>query len=312
MPRRRLQPFPQIPDVGGVLITPGRGDQWFVDTQHGANTNSGESWAAALSTMNEALSRAQTNDVVYFVGDVREEVTGSNLKFDITIVGCGGKHHADQPDSTYNTNRGYPVGSSVWRPPAAPTTATPLLALRGRGWKFVNILFDCPVDAAAVRLERNALSGLSEYDPSHAQFIKCDFRAGLYGIHDDGGCFNVLVDDCDFYALSESGGAGIITTSTSVAVPLRWTVQNSRFIDNVNHIKVSASRWTVKNNSFMKHTTDAINLKAVSSQGEYNWVVNNALSGTYSISGGYTPGSNDEWAGNWNVLSGGVTAADPA
>jgi hypothetical protein len=43
-----------------------------------------------------------------------------------------------------------------------------------------------------------------------------------------------------------------------------------------------------------------------------NVVSRNALSGTYSVVGGYTAGTDDEWGGNFNSLTGGVTAADPA
>src|SRR5205814_9761010 len=58
-------------------------------------------------------------------------------------------------------------------------------------------LFDAPTAYAAVKLSRNALSGTSEFDASHASIIGCDFRNGLYGIEDSGGCFNVTVRDGD-------------------------------------------------------------------------------------------------------------------
>ena len=39
----------------------------------------------------------------------------------------------------------------------------------------------------------------------------------------------------------------------------------------------------------------------------------NYLSGTFSSAGGYTvANANDEWAGNFNTLAGGITVADPA
>ena len=141
------------------------GTCWYVDTFDGSDTNTGKSWREPFDTMSAALSAAQTLDTIYFRGDVREELVGSNLKFDITIIGVGSKHHPDQPSSAYDP------GASMWRPPSSPTSTTPLLELRGRGWKFINITFDCPVDAAAVLMKRNGLSDVSEYDASHAQFI---------------------------------------------------------------------------------------------------------------------------------------------
>ena len=300
-----------FPLNGGAFVPTG-GNQWFVNTQtdttaRGADTNRGNSWDKALRTMSRALTLAETGDTIYFVGDIREELTGSSLKFDITIVGAGMKHHPDSPGT------GYLVGASTWRAPASPTSATPLLKVRGRGWKFVNILFDCPVDAAAVKLERNALSDTSEYDASHAQFIDCRFTDGKYGIQNDGGASFVTVDGCQFQRLNESGGAGIICTSTSVAVPLNWVIKNSEFHNNASHILSSMSYSSIRNNTFGRFTATLsidIDDQPSANQGEYNVIWGNYLSGTYGATA-YPPGSNNEWGGNFNSLSGGVTAADP-
>ena len=278
----------------------------YVDTVNGNDGYNGQSWGGAFATMGAALSAVQTGGKIYFRGDVREELTGSNLKFDVTIIGAGAPHHADLPAA------GYHPGASVWRPPASPTTATPLLIVRGRGWRFVNILFDCPVDAAAVKLERNALSGTSEYDASHASFVGCRFDSGLIGIENAGGCGFVTVEGCKFYRLSGSGSAGIKCTSTSVAVPLNWEIKDCRFSNNVAHILSSMSYSTLVGNICARFTgsvsVDLYNSPSAG-QGEYNIVTGNYLSGTFDATG-YPAGSNNEWAGNQNVA--GVTTADPS
>jgi hypothetical protein len=183
--------------------------------------------------------------------------------------------------------------------------------VRGRGWKFVNILFDCPVDAAAVKLERNALSDVSEYDASHASFINCRFDSGLIGIENAGGCGFVTVEDCKFYRMSGSGSAAIKCTSTAVAVPLNWIIKDNVFSNNVAHILNSMSYSTLIGNIFARFTgsvsVDLYNTPSAG-QGEYNVVTGNYLSGTYNATG-YPAGSNNEWAGNQNVA--GVTTADP-
>jgi hypothetical protein len=296
-------------NITGVAMGGQRGDVWYVDGDAGNNANDGTSWENAFATMATALSAAQTNDTIYFVGDIREELTGSNLKFDITIVGCGTRpHHPDEPSSAYRS------GAACWRPPASPTATTPLLKVRGRGWRFVNILFDCPVDEAAVYLERNALSGTSEYDAGHASFYGCRFESGKWGIKNVGGCGFVHVQDCRFTRLTESGGAGIICTSTSVAVPLEWIIEDNHFLNNASHILSSMSYSVIRRNTFGRFTaTLAIDLddQPSANQGEYNIITGNYLTGTYGATA-FPPGSNNEWAGNWNVLSGGITAADPA
>lgn len=282
----------------------------FLNTENGDDDNDGLSWDTAKLTMSGALSAVETGGTVYFTGDVREELTGDNLKFDISIVGVTNKpHHADLPAA------GYKTGASAWRPPASPTAATPLIKVRGRGWKFVNILFDCPVDAAAVYLERNALSDVSEYDASHASFYGCRFDSGKVGIENAGGASFVRVEGCQFYRLTESGGAGIKCTSTSVAVPLNWQIINNHFANNASHILSSMSYSEISGNKFGRFTATLsidIDDQPSANQGEYNIITLNYLTGTYGATA-FPPGSNNEWAGNINVgITGAWTDADPA
>ncbi len=278
----------------------------YVDTVNGRAGNNGSSWDEAFATMAAALSAVETNGTIFFQGDVREELTGSNLKFDITIIGVGAKHHPDVPGTGYNP------GASTWRPPASPTTATPLIKVRGRGWKFVNILFDCPVDAAAIYLERNALSGTSEYDASHASIISCDFRNGKYAIQDVGGAFNVRIEDCDFETIDEASGCAIINTSTSVANPRRWVVLGNRFqMDsstegNLQHIDSPLNGSTIRDNVFgtVKSTGIYVDLTG----GTGNVVCNNVLGGVYDTSD-YVAGTGDLWYQN-SVAVKATTAPD--
>lgn len=290
---------------GRALFEEARGDVFFVDTRNGLDTYEGENWDTPLATMAQALSFARSYDTIVVRGDVREELTGSHTVFDLTILGMGNRpRHA---------TTGYD-GASVWRPPASPTTATPLLKVRAQGWRFVNLLFDCPVDAAAVYLERNANDGPAngEYDASHAEFIGCRFESGLIGIQNAGGCGFVLVDDCRFLRLSGSGAAGIKCTSTGVAVPLNWEIRNSRFLHNASHILSSMSYSLIEGNHFGRFTATLsidIDDQPSANQGEYNIITGNYLSGTYSATA-YPPGTNNEWAGNQNVA--GITTADPS
>jgi hypothetical protein len=270
----------------------------FLDAKTGATTGDGLSWDSAVNTMARALAIVQTGGRVFFRGKIAEEVVGSNLKFDVSIIGVGSKHHADEPSSAYHP------GASVWQAPASPTATTPLIKVRGRGWNFINILFDCPVDSAAIYLERNASSGTDEYDASHASIIGCDFRNGKYGIQDVGGVWNIRVEDCDFETLDETGGCGIINTSTSVAAPRRWVILNNRFQPDsstegsLQHIDSPLQGSTIKGNVFgtVKSTGIYVDLTG----GEGNVVWDNLLMGAYNTSD-YVAGSNDSWAGNQSL-----------
>ena len=254
---------------------------------NGSDSNDGKSWASAYLTMSKALANVKSMGRVCFVGDVREELTGSNLLFDVTIQGCGSLHHPDSPADAYHP------GGAMWRPPASPTTATPLLALRGRGWKFLNIAFDCPVDAAAVQIVRNALSTTSEYDGSHASFIGCRFLSGKYGIDDAGGGNNITIRDCEFAGMTT---CAIYGSSTAVANPRAWKVLDNIFPSNVSalgnatHIDASLNEAVVKGNTLGTVTSTAKYIDLTGGNG--NIVTQNLLAGDYDT-GDYTPGTGD-------------------
>ena len=300
----------QVRDRNGVVVSgfPIRGTKRFVVAIDGvgSDTHDGLSWATAKRTMSDVFDDLSSNDEIYFVGNVREELSTPAGVFDVKIIGAGNSpRHADG----HTGNNGY--SASTWKPPASPTAATALLNVRQQGWEFHNILFDCPVDAAAVKLLRDAGAGDLERDAGHAKFIACRFDSGKVGIENAGGAGFVLVKGCRFYRLTESGGAGIKCTSTSVAVPLNWQIIDNHFANNASHILSSMSYSLIKGNTFGRFTATLsvdIDDQPSANQGEYNIITENYLTGTYNGTA-YPAGSNNEWAGNQNVA--GVTTADP-
>lgn len=283
----------------GAGVERGPGASYYADANNGSDSYGGGSWSQAKATIAGALAVMAEGDRLYLSGKFREEVTLSNLLGGISIIGADDRlpAHADSP---------WPSGAS-WLPPASPTAATPLLTLRSQGVTIENILFDCPVDAAALLLERNALSGDNEYDASHLNVKNCRFTSGLTGIENAGGCGFVIVEDCRFYDLTD----GITCSSTAVAVPLRWIIRRNEFVNNANHIRSSLTEAVIRDNTFGKFSALAIDPAFNSSQGADNIIWSNYLSGTYQASD-YVPGTDNEWGGNFNSLTGGVTAADPA
>lgn len=285
----------------GAGVERGPGATYYADANNGSDSNSGGSWGGAKLTIASALSLMSEGDTLYLSGKFREQVTLSNLHGGVSIIGADDRlpAHADAP---------WPSGAS-WLAPASPTAATPLLTVRSQGVTVQNILFDAPSDAAAIKLERNALSGNSEYDASHFNAVNCRFTSGDTGIENAGGCGFVVIERCRFYDLTNA----IKCTSTAVAVPLRWIVKDHCvFMQNTNHILSTFVDSVIMDNVFGKFTTVGIKLSQ-NGAGTDNVVTRNALSGTYSNVGGYTAaGASDEWGGNYNSLSGGVTASDPA
>jgi len=288
---------------------PVRGRDWFVDGNLGSASHDGRSWTRPKLTMADVFDELSSGDRIFFTGNIREELSTPAGIHDVTIVGAGNKpRYAD----AHTGNSGY--SASTWKPPASPTATTPLLNIRQQGWRVINVLFDSPVDAAAIKLTRDAASGDDERDASHAEIIGCRFASGLVGIENAGGAGFCRVAHNHFYAMAGSGGAGIKCTSTAVAVPLAWVIEDNHFHNNASHILSSMSYSTIRRNIFGRFTATLsidIDDQPSANQGEYNVITQNYLSGTYSATA-YPPGSNNEWGGNNNVLSGGTTAADPA
>jgi hypothetical protein len=267
----------------------------FVDGNRGSDGNRGTEQGRAYATMAKAMTAVASGDTIYLRGNVTENITAPAGVFDVTIIGAGNRpRHAD----AHTGNNGY--SGATWK---ALVTSDPLLILRQQGWRLENILFACPTTDAALDFIRDAASGDSERDSSHATVRGCRFAGGQDGIRITGteNVFNVLVEDCMFH---DQTGTSIVSSG---GFAHRWQIRNNEFVANANHIDVGFTQAVIRDNNFGKFTTKAIDLTG----GANNVVTRNHLSGTYSIVGGYTAGTNDEWGGNFNSLSGGVTAADP-
>lgn len=293
----------------GGLITarPKRGRVWYVDPTANNGGGGGDSWDEALVTMAAAVAQVQSGDTIYFIGNIREQVVAPDNIFDVSIIGCGNTpRNSDLVATGYGPRS---QTSATWKAPASPVALTPLMEVRHQGWTFENILFNAPTDAADVKLVRNALTGASEDDASHASFYGCRFVGGNTGIEDSGGCYNVTVESCEFFNITDGTGRAIYCSSVAVANPLYWKIINNRFLDNDNHIVAAASKWLVKWNVLSSaNVTAKINFTGGVAG---NLVTMNTLGGTYSIAGGYTgAGGADEWYGNWSSTS--PTVSDPA
>lgn len=300
------------PDVKQILLGldsglgPIRGDVYYVDAVDGAAGNDGLSWSRPILTMATAFTKVKSGDTIVVVGKVKEQINAPVQVHDVTIIGAAPRtRHADtQPVDPSGRSHG-----ATWTTPDSPTATTPLLLVRNQGWRFVNMLFDGPSDDACVELFADAGSGNDERDGSHASFINCKFANGQEGIKDTGGTHHVLVSGCEFNALTTA----ILTASTGVRVPSYWTVEDSIFVNNTNHIKVSMAYGAFRNNLLGKYTTSSLVTIQVSAQGEHNMIFGNQFFGTYDISSGYSGAATDNWAGNYAAgVSGAVTASDPA
>lgn len=275
---------------------------YFVNTFSGADGNNGMSSTSAFATMDRAFDVIsgynQSGAVIFVVGNIAENLTAPAGIFDVSIIGAG---NAPRNADAHTGNNGRFAAS--WVP---SSNSTPLLTLQQQGWRIQNVLFDSPTSAPAISLPRNAAAGDLERDSSHTQIIGCRFSAGQNAI-DAVGSENVFDVQLIGNTFNDQTGVAV---NCSAGGAYRWLIQGNVFINNAGHINVPFNQSAIVGNTFGKTTAAATYIDL--SGGADNSVWGNQLAGTYSNVGGYTAGTNDFWAGNYNVLTGGVTASNPA
>ena len=144
---------------------------------------------------------------------------------------------------------------------------------------------------------------------------------GLAGIDFQNGiASNALVNiiNCGFYGFTSGSTAGrcITCTVSGIDQPRFLRVEDCWFADSDNLLDFNGkgSKESIfKRNSFFtnganQNPAQMLDLGA----GNDNLVTQNHFSGTYDKASGYEPGTNDDWGGNYNVITGGLTAALPA
>lgn len=240
-----------------------RGRNWYVDTVNGSDSNDGGGWGGAFVTMSKAFTSLDNGDTVYFVGNVREQLTTPAQKFDVTIVGVGNRpRHADA------TPAGGDEAASTWKAPASPTATTPLLKIQQQGWRLVNILFVGHTDSACVQLFRDGGASNDERDASHAEILGCRFAGQKYGVQDSGGCANVKISGCTFQQFDASGDIALYSiTGAGIGTKWGWEITGNRFLANHTDIDMDLSNAQIVGNYFHMVALGITNTVAIDETG---------------------------------------------
>jgi hypothetical protein len=295
-----------IPQLGGSPFYPAltQGHLWVRGVASGAapignDGNSGSSPDSSLLTMARAFALVKSGGVIHVTGNIREQISTPAGIFDVTVIGEGTvPRNAD----AHTGNNGY--FTATWKPPASPVAATPLLTVQQQGWRFVNILFNPPSDAAALNYIRNAASGDAERDSSHSEIFGCRFAGGNAAIQISG---TEIVHDLWIVSnIFNDSTYGIYSTAY---YGRRFLISGNQFDLNTNHIAAGLGDSHIWDNIFGQFTT--LSLSLVGGNG-HNMITKNYLSGSYAAPQYAVSAATDEWAGNFNTLAGGITVADPA
>lgn len=266
------------------------GKRWYVNTVLGNDAYDGQSPSFPFRTMAKAFSKLSSRDEIVFVGKVKEQLVAPLGVYGVTIRGGDTRPRHDLAAS--------------WTIPTVAAAATPLLRLREQGWVLLNFLMYGITDAAAVMLKRR--EDTTDPDASHAQFLGLRFASCYIGIEDNGGCFNVLVDGCTF---ESSTNHAIKNTSTTIANPLEWTIQNNRFVGNVNGIVSPFSKARILNNTFTNTTTVKINLTGGVASNIVTGNTFDIAAADFDPAGGVTGVTGDAWS---NTLTDAIETGLPA
>lgn len=273
--------------AGPLAVFSPFGNVWFVDSNADSNGNDGTEPSAPFKTMEAALDVVGDNDVIYFVGTIREQLVAPLGVTGVRIVGVPGGNVRDD-------------GGAKWYAPATPVAGQALLELREQGWELHNFLMSPDTTSGAcVKAHRN--EDATYPDSSH--FILNNMRfvgtgGTTYGVQDVGGNHHYIIQNCEFQSLTTA----IYCSSTAIAVPLRNTIRGCKFYGNTNDISTSLSYSILDGNRHFSDNTVVIDTVANSSQGGNNVVTGcNFPNAATDIdpAHGYTGASTDLWEQNF-------------
>lgn len=286
-----------------------QGKIWYVNANtvvshgvRGSDGNSGLSPLTPFRTVARAFEFINSYDIVVIAGVIAEQVVAPLGVFDVTLIGAG-----NLPRQA--TASGTPTGGGAyWKPPASPTAATALLELIEQGWSIQNICFNPHTSSPAIQATRAETA--SHPDPSHLVIDGCFFiggGVGQIGYQDSGGCYDVVIQNCVFQALTSAikgiAGAGI-------ANPLRNCYRNNYFLQNTNDIVIGCSYGRIEYNDFKDTTTQKIQLTA----GGHEIVRLNSFddnAADIDPAHGYTGSATGTW-GNYTLNQAALQVGQPA
>ena len=280
----------QIPAVVGAV--------WYADSAKSGL--GGGSWGDAFATVAAAVAAASAGDTIMIKGSFIEAVTIAVAKTGLKIIGAGtGPNQArwtaatDAVALTINAENVW-IENIRFSPPAyAANRATSAITLGGANWTVIR----------KCRFQGKTGSQAAIYSPV------CDSD-------------NVTIEECDFYYMNTATyGAGIVGVETGGLSYSGWKIKNCNFSSCAIGININGRCCVITGCNIAEGGVNpagalatllalGIDLSGTSSGG--NIVTRNMLGGTYSSTLYKVGASADEWAGNFNVITGGVTAANPA
>lgn len=273
------------------------GNCWYADSVNGVAGNDGNSWEKACLTIAAAVAKAAAGDTIYIKGSFTEVVTVSLVGLRIIGVGTGPKQ-------------------AQW----GSATDTKTLTIAANYVHIENVYFLPPARTAGTPASIQ-LSGAN-----HARILGCrfhgQFNSPWYGIYSPVcDSDNVLIADCEFfYFHTTTYGKAIFGVEAGGLSYSTWRILRCHFFSCVVAIDINGRGCLIKDCTIAEYGINpagavaailalGIDLSGTSSGANSVW--GNQLHGTYDATLYKVGAGGDCWAGNFNPLTGGVTAANP-
>lgn len=274
------------------------GNVYYVDSVNGDDDNDGASLDTAFATIAVAVAAAIAGDTILIRGSFSEAVTVSVAGLKIVGFGTSPKQ-------------------AVW----TSAVDTVSLTIAAQHVEVRNIYFKPPAYAA-----NGGACSIQLSSASYARIIGCRFQGqtgSLTAIYSPVcNSDNVLIQGCEFqYMNTAQSGAAILGVEAGGLSYSAWRIKDCLFASCVTGININGRVCEITGNTIMEYGINAagavaavlalgIDLSGTSSGANAVW--GNQLGGTYNATLYKVGASGDQWGGNLNVITGGVTAANPA
>ena len=303
---------------GGIAIGLGGPNppttDYFVDSTLGKAGNSGLGWGSghALSTITLAMAKANA--------------LATRGRFRIFAAPGG---YTEDVETPLNANA--PFGQLIGVNPTpgqsfgaawitASTALAPCILVQARGWYIAGFELDALADAECI-----VLGGTTAGNNAAGTMIEDNLivgqNQGLAGIDWQSSVAGnplVTIRRNGFYGFTSGSTVGkcLDCSNSGIDQPRFIVIEDNWFGDSDNLIDMNPRGFkesVIRRNTFYANGGNQNPDEKIDNTGGNDTLVyENYLGGTYSNAGGYVAGTNDEWGGNYNSLSGGITAADPA
>ncbi len=264
---------------------------YFVDGTNGSDGNRGLDRNRAFKTIQKAFDTVSDGDYVHVAAGSYTETLTTPTYGGAKNVSVFGQNNTRGDQCTLLNNSNAIV-----------------IDFRAPGWRVSGFRI-VPGTSAGVELNMDAATPTTGSDWSpYTQIDNCMFFQGTLGMDFVGAPYSCYILNNTFEHIT----SGINCSSSSVANVNRSIFAGNFFNNNTNHISMGAQGFNncwITGNAFNDGATIYLSHTAAS-QGR-NIISGNYLGGAYS-SPSYAGVASDMWGGNFNTLTGGVTAANPA